>query len=152
VAAAGRFEAAFGAALDEDLNAPQALGALFDLVREGNRLLDAREPPGARMQAAWDLAERVLGVATPVRSVTLAGSLTGGAAAAADRTAGWTEAVPEAPSDRERWARHWAGLRLEAKGRRDYAEADRIRGFLGAAGFEVRDRKDGAVEVVPRGS
>jgi cysteinyl-tRNA synthetase len=33
---------------------------------------------------------------------------------------------------------------------RDYAEADRIRNLLAATGFEVRDRKDGAVEVVRR--
>ena len=98
------------------------------------------------MQAAWSLAERVLGVATPVEGRQTVG-LGDGAGAEA-----WSEERPADGEAAERWARHWARRRLEAKGRRDYAEADRIRGFLGAAGFEVRDRKDGAVEVVPRGS
>ncbi len=146
VGAADRFETSFGAALDEDLNAPQALGALFDFAREGNRLLDARESPGVRAARAWALAERVLGVATPVEGRQTVG-LGDGAGAEA-----WTEARPAEGEAAERWARHWARLRLEAKARRDYAEADRIRGFLGAAGYEVRDRKDGAVEVVYRGS
>ena len=150
VAAADRFEAGFGAALDEDLNAPQALGALFDLAREGNRLLDGREFPGGRMAAAWALGERVLAVATPTagrQTVDLHAGREAGAGAVV-----WSESVPADRVEGERWARHWARLRLEARGRRDYTEADRIRGFLGAAGYEVRDRKDGAVEVAYRGS
>jgi cysteinyl-tRNA synthetase len=145
--AADRLEAAFGAALDEDLNAPQGLAALFDFAREGNRLLDAREAPGGRAAAAWTLAEGVLGVATPPtgrRAVLGAGS------------EGGPGELPDTPpgdsADALAWAEAWAGRRLVAKGRRDYAEADRIRVLLGAAGFEVRDRKDGAVEVVHRGS
>ena len=31
----------FGAAMDDDLAVPEALAALFDLVRDGNRALDA---------------------------------------------------------------------------------------------------------------
>src|SRR3989449_8292 len=38
---AAEFEAAFRAALDDDLNAPQACAALFQLVHAGNRALDA---------------------------------------------------------------------------------------------------------------
>jgi cysteinyl-tRNA synthetase len=46
------------------------------------------------------------------------------------------------------WALQWALRRKDAKAARDYAEADRIRGFLREAGWEVRDARDGTVEVV----
>jgi cysteinyl-tRNA synthetase len=46
------------------------------------------------------------------------------------------------------WALEWARQRLEYKGARDFAEADRIRDRLKAAGWEVRDGRDGSVEVV----
>jgi cysteinyl-tRNA synthetase len=166
--AADRLEAAFGAALDEDLNAPQGLAALFDFAREGNRLLDAREAPGGRAAAAWTLAEGVLGVATPAarrREIRLTGAIRASELLSAELVIGpaassQNSEVEPVPSntppgdtaDALAWAEAWAGRRLVAKGRRDYAEADRIRVLLGAAGFEVRDRKDGAVEVVHRGS
>jgi cysteinyl-tRNA synthetase len=54
---------------------------------------------------------------------------------------------PELASDQPAWAEGWAAARLAAKRRRDYKEADRIRDLLKAAGWEVRDNKDGTVEV-----
>jgi cysteinyl-tRNA synthetase len=36
---------------------------------------------------------------------------------------------------------------MAARSRRDYREADRIRDQLAGAGWEVRDNKDGTVEV-----
>ncbi|MGH2709552.1 MAG: DALR domain-containing protein, partial [Actinomycetota bacterium] len=63
VAGAKRFRAEFTAALDDDLNAPRAQGALFDLVREGNRMLDEGRSLGPAYLAAWRLADRVLAVA-----------------------------------------------------------------------------------------
>ena len=59
--------------------------------------------------------------------------------------------LPEIPldgADAEAWARGWAVRRKQAKTERNYAEADRIRALLKAAGWEVRDNKDGSVEVV----
>ena len=146
VSAADRFEAAFGAALDEDLNAPQAVAALFDFVRDANRAMDGGGRPGPRAAAAWELAERVLGAATPVgaREVISASAW----AEIPDRPG---ESPPADAAGAQDWAARWAGLRLEAKRRRDFAEADRIRAFLGVAGFEIRDRKDGGVEVVRSG-
>jgi cysteinyl-tRNA synthetase len=38
--------------------------------------------------------------------------------------------------------------RKQAKTARNYAEADRIRELLRAAGWEVRDNKDGSIEVL----
>jgi cysteinyl-tRNA synthetase len=59
--------------------------------------------------------------------------------------------TPPSGSDEElqkAWALHWALRRKQAKTARDYPEADRIRGLLRDAGWEVRDAKDGSVEVV----
>src|SRR4029453_16741671 len=41
-------------AMDDDLNAPRAIAALFDAAREGNRLLDQRETPDSAATVAWD--------------------------------------------------------------------------------------------------
>ncbi|MGE5744119.1 MAG: cysteine--tRNA ligase, partial [Gemmatimonadota bacterium] len=47
-------------ALDDDLNAPRAVAALFDFVTEGNRLLDTGVRPGERVLAAWRWVDAVL--------------------------------------------------------------------------------------------
>jgi cysteinyl-tRNA synthetase len=54
---------------------------------------------------------------------------------------------PEVASEQPAWAEGWAAARLAARSRRDYKEADRIRDLLKAAGWEVRDNKDGTAEV-----
>ena len=43
----------------------------------------------------------------------------------------------------------WAAQRSEAKKKKDFAEADRIRDILGGAGFEVRDTPQGP-EIIKR--
>jgi len=130
------------AALDDDLNAPQAVAALFDAVREGNRLLDQGEGPSEEALAVWGRVIGVLDVlpATPGGTTVSSG----------DERAGATELTETPPGDvalHERWASGWARLRLSAKSRRDYKEADRIRDLLRAHGWEIRDNKDGTVEV-----
>jgi cysteinyl-tRNA synthetase len=68
----------------------------------------------------------------------------------------YSETPPVGSSEEQQkaWALHWALRRRQAKGARDYPEADRIRALLRSAGWEVRDAKDGSVEVVwiPRAS
>ncbi|HSE53166.1 MAG TPA: cysteine--tRNA ligase [Gemmatimonadales bacterium] len=142
-AAAARLRADFTAAMDDDLNSPRALAALFDFVTEGNRLLDQGEKPGPDALAAWKLADGVLDTTTrsAVQEVTSGGP--GGEEPPLDQP-------PDDPAAREAWALAWARLRVGAKKRRDFAEADRIRNLLAAQGWEVRDRKDGTVEVARR--
>ncbi len=41
-------------AMDDDLNAPRAIAAVFDATREGNRLLDQRATPSSAAVGAWD--------------------------------------------------------------------------------------------------
>ncbi len=150
VEAAGVFERDFSAALNDDLNAPRALAALFGLVRDGNRLLDEGKRPGPRAKGALELSDAVLDV-LPARSA-LVGGVAGsaeltveGVVPGVDRELAETPPVETAVADA--WALAWAKRRREAKLARDYAEADRIRELLRASGYEVRDGRSGA-EVV----
>jgi cysteinyl-tRNA synthetase len=148
-AAADRFRDGFAGALDNDLNAPEALAALHVLVREGNRLLDDGRRLGPSFRAAWTLADEVLAVAPTARARTVAAE-----ALAVAEEDGIPVRPPEVPppdaNDGEAWALRWAAVRAAEKRARNFGEADRIRDLLKEAGWEVRDRRDGAIEVVKR--
>ena len=140
VEATEAFRRDFTQALNDDLNSPRALAALFGLARDANRELDAGSAVGDNLLSCITLAEQVLDV-FPTGSTRLTGQSSGDA-----------ELAEVAPSDREAraaWAVGWAGRRFQARLARDYAEADRIRAMLEAEGFEVRDTRDG-VGVVAR--
>ncbi len=106
----------FVAALDDDLNVSPALAAVFDLVRELNRRLDARRlsTDDARRAAAFlrDL-DRVLAVAEPDEQAL--------------------EPELQALLDERRAAR----------ASRDWARSDRLRATLAERGIVVEDTKDG---------
>jgi cysteinyl-tRNA synthetase len=107
---------AFGAALDDDLGISAALAALFDLVRELNRRLDARLLSTADAGRATELLrdlDRVLGVLPE----------------------------PEASIDAESAALLEA--RAAARAARDWAASDRLRDELAARGIAVEDTRDG---------
>jgi cysteinyl-tRNA synthetase len=129
-------------ALDDDLNAPRAVAALFTYMNEGNAALDAGEQPGPAALAAWNEAEGVLRVASDVVIM----QVTGGTS----ESSGEVDELSEiAPSEaQESWALAWARRRKDQKTAKNYAEADRIRELLRAAGWQVRDKPDGSVEVV----
>jgi cysteinyl-tRNA synthetase len=144
-AAGATLAADFATAMDEDLNTPRALAALFEAAREGNRLLDADELPGPTFRGAWAKATGVLQVLpTPATGFQLPAS---GAGAV---TGELSEAPPLALEEQGEWALAWAGRRLTAKQTRNFAEADRIRGLLAEAGWDVRDNRDGTAEVQRR--
>ena len=113
------FVTSFAAALDEDLNAPRALAATHDFVRDANRLLDEGETPGPAVVASWARFVATLDA----------------------------QASVEAADSRLEWAEQLKTQREEAKKRRDFAAADRIRDELRQAGFEIRDNKDGTSSV-----
>jgi cysteinyl-tRNA synthetase len=149
--AAERLSRDFEAALDDDLNAPRAVAALFDFVTEGNRLLDAGERPGPAAGGAWARADSVLDAATAPRFVTA--PMPGPQAQPGQGPAAPEAIVETPPADPgllDGWAGEWKRRRDAAKARRDYGEADRIRKLLQDNGFEIRDRKDGVTEVVRR--
>jgi cysteinyl-tRNA synthetase len=115
-ALAGTLKARVTEALNDDLNAPRAVAALFDLVTEGNRLLDAGARPGESVLAAWRWVDEVLDLC-PSRL----------------------------PADEElgRWVEERLAARGRARGARDFAEADRIRAELRARGVEIEDTPGG---------
>ena len=117
--------AEFGAAMDDDLNVPQALAVLHETVRTGNTAL-----------AASDL-ETVRSALSQVRAMTgVLGldSVQAGTAASGPEH----QALDSLIQDRLR-------ERSEARGAKDWARADAIRDALAAAGVVVEDTPDGAL-------
>jgi cysteinyl-tRNA synthetase len=129
----------FDAAMDDDLNTPRALAALFEAVRAGNRLLDRGERPTAGFRSVWQRLTSVLQVLPANAKVDVAME------AAAESS--WTERLPDDPAQQISWANWWAAQRLAARQSRDFAESDRIRALLDQHGWEVRDNRDGTATV-----
>lgn len=138
--AAATLESDVRNALNDDLNAPRAVAALFDFVNEGHAAMDAGERPGPAVLAAWERVDEVLDVVGEVRAATVG--------VAAEGAAALPETPPADGGEAFAWAEQWASRRLAEKKRKNYQEADRIRELLGRHGFEVRDNRDGTVEVV----
>ena len=108
--------AAFEAALDDDLNVSPALAALFDLVRELNRRIDARQLSTADAGRAVGFIrelDRVLAVA------------------------------PEQNDELSTELQALLDLRAAARTARDWAGSDRLRAELAARGVLVEDTRDG---------
>jgi cysteinyl-tRNA synthetase len=146
--ASDRLEREFSEALDDDLNAPRALAAVFAFVNAGNSALDDGERPGPAAMRAWERVGNVLDVASSVVTMKLTADSNSHPQPTASGTA--SELPESAPADEtaEAWARAWAIRRKQAKADRDFKEADRIRELLRLAGWEVRDNRDGSIEVV----
>jgi cysteinyl-tRNA synthetase len=121
---------AFAAAMDDDLNVPQALAVLHDTVRAGNTALTAGESDVARQSLAsvTDML-RVLGL-----------NDTAGPAADEQTTAALAVLV-EAQ----------LAARAQARAGKDWAASDAIRDTLAAASVVVEDGPDGANWSLKRG-
>jgi len=142
--AAARLELELAEALDDDLNAPRGVAALFAFASAGNAALDQGLRPGPRAVAAWERAEGVLGVTSAVEVLTVGPAVEFGGQDQAELT----DTPPNGSEVAARaWAVRWAVRRKDAKAARDFAEADRIRARLKEAGWEVRDGRDGSMEV-----
>jgi cysteinyl-tRNA synthetase len=120
-APAGAPDAAFVAALDDDLNTPNALAALFDLTRDLNRATTdaARAELAGRLRA----------------SAALLGILR-------ESPAAWFTRADGNALDADRVEALLAERRA-ARSRRDFAAADRIRDELIQAGILIEDGPDG---------
>jgi cysteinyl-tRNA synthetase len=121
---------AFRAAMDDDFGTPQAVSQLFDLVREGNRLLDSGEDASA-IAGAVDEIYRVLGLADaapPPPSGLDLGDL--GVRFGVDGTG-------------ERLIVGLIALRERARVERRFEDADEIRDALDEAGIVLEDGPNG---------
>jgi cysteinyl-tRNA synthetase len=118
--------ASFDAALCDDLNVSAALAAVFDLVRELNRRIDARSLSTADAMSAV-AALRDLDVVLGI--------------------------LPDPDEALEPGLRAMLEERAAARAARDWAASDRLRDELAARGVAVEDTRDGqrwrrAVEVI----
>jgi cysteinyl-tRNA synthetase len=142
--AAERLDRDVAEGLNDDLNAPRAVAAMFTFMNEANAALDAGDRAGPASLRAWSKAEEILGVTSRVTVMKVAA---GGDGASSDQD-DLAESPPADPVAAEGWARGWAMRRARSKSARNYAEADRIRALLGQHGFQVRDSRDGSIDVV----
>jgi cysteinyl-tRNA synthetase len=107
--------AAFGAALDDDLNISAALGAIFEIIRETNKRLDAGTLTPGQIRA---LVEWRDGVNSVLRFEPEAATVSAEVQALLDE-------------------------RAAARDAKNWAESDRLRDAIAAHGWVVKDTKGG---------
>jgi cysteinyl-tRNA synthetase len=106
---------AFGATLDDDLNISAALGAIFEVIRETNKRLDAGTLTPGQIRA---LVEWRDGVNSVLRFEPEAATVSAEVQALLDE-------------------------RAAARDAKNWAESDRLRDAIAALGWVVKDTKDG---------
>jgi cysteinyl-tRNA synthetase len=124
----------FVEAMDDDFNTPEAVSALFEVVREGNRVLDAGGDAGQHF-ATFATIAGVLGLSPPDTDLEGLAEQLAELASSLDVARGST---PEATIER------LLDARSEARARKDWATADTIRVRIGAMGIVIEDTADGA--------
>jgi cysteinyl-tRNA synthetase len=128
-------------ALDDDLNAPEAVGALFSFIQRANAELDRNGSDVEALEkarAAFRLMDDVLDIQPrAIRFVVTPGGATPA-----------PHAVPDL-SDEERQHVHWAVSQLMERARarqaKDFARADALRKEVEDRGFLVKDTGQGTV-------
>jgi cysteinyl-tRNA synthetase len=148
-AAADDAESAVRAALFDDLNAPEAMGALFTFIGRGNAELDRRGTDAAALARAREVFATIDGV-LDVRPRIARLTLQGDAAAwtsIGSRATGSLDVASLSPEERDllSWGEAQLRARQAARRERQFAEADRIRGVLEDKGFVVKDAPGGVV-------
>jgi cysteinyl-tRNA synthetase len=126
--------ARFREAMDEDFGTPDALGVLFDAVRDANRLLDAGDGAATVVAAVHEIVD-VFGLRRAAPGIDdLAGAVTSLASELGVEVAGSVEETVDALVAR----------RGEARAARDFATSDQVRDRLAALGIVVEDKPDGS--------
>ncbi len=120
----------FRDAMDDDFGTPEAVSLLFDLVREGNRLVDVGEDAGS-IAGAVELIVEVLGIDDASR--TTQDLLDLSAIGARFGVEGEAEAVVEG----------LIVLRSQARESREFSTSDQIRDALAEVGIQLEDGPDG---------
>jgi cysteinyl-tRNA synthetase len=148
-AAAEEAEAAVKVALFDDLNAPEAMGALFTFITRGNAELDRRGTDTQaleRARQAFKLIDGVLDVRPRIARLTLQAD--GGAWTSLGSNGAGPVDIGLLPAEERElleWGEDQLRARQAARRERQFAEADRIRGVLEERGFVVKDAPGGVV-------
>jgi len=106
----------FRGALDDDLNMPEALGALFDMVHAGNKAMDAGDTSGAEAGGVLRILDEI------------------------DSVLGVLKKAEDKP---DHAAEALLASREKARAAKDWAEADRMRDELAMLGWQVHDTPEG---------
>lgn len=130
------FPEALTKALDDDLNTAQALGVLFELVRDVNIAIDAAEFRSGNVEDILKCLEYANGI-FDVLSGDSAKAGKPAAAASASQRAGEDGAWSAEEIERR------LEQRREARQNRNFALADQIRKDLESAGILIEDTKEG---------
>jgi cysteinyl-tRNA synthetase len=121
--------------MDDDFNTPEALGVVFDAVREANRLVDDSGDAGPLVAAVSEMME-VLGIEVSEADDDLS-DLAAQVLALSDQLGVDSGSDPAATIDSILEARS------NARANRDFETADKIRDGFAAIGLEIEDGADG---------
>ncbi len=141
-----RAREAFGQTMDDDLNTPQAVTTLFALAAEMNKATDAAMKGVPARAGLWDAADtlrelaQVLGLSLKRPGLTPE-LVSGLRAVLAEVRQAAVDLFPDAadPQDPDDLIRALLAGREQARQRRAYAIADRVRSRLGDLGIVVED-------------
>jgi cysteinyl-tRNA synthetase len=120
------FEARFRDAMEDDFNTPEALAVLFDLVREINRVKETEPQTAAALGGMLRRLGGILGILQDDPEAYLRGGAPSDASGLSDES---IESLLQA--------------RIDARTAKNWAEADRIRDELQAAGIILEDGAQG---------
>jgi len=129
----------FAAKMDDDFNTGGAISELFELVRALNKFADQQQLEDSAARSPAALASFQRGVVT-LRELTAVLGLF--RTAPTSKTGGVGELVNQLMG-------LVVELRADARKRKDFATADRIRQVLGELGIALEDRKDGTIWRLP---
>jgi cysteinyl-tRNA synthetase len=118
--------------MDDDLNTAQALGAMFELVRDANTAIDAGEFRQGNVTAVLDCVERWNRLFDVLPRTGEPGKISSDAPKDAPKSGLSDAEVEQKLQERE-----------QARQQRNFARADEIRRELAEAGILMEDTKDG---------
>ena len=123
------YNAAFHRAMDDDFNSPEAIAVLFELAREINRNRDTHPDKASVLAGCLQRLAAILGFLQADPETYLRESVASGDSASGGMSAGDVEDL--------------IARRISARAAKDWAEADRIRDELDAAGIILEDGSTG---------
>jgi cysteinyl-tRNA synthetase len=140
-AAAETAELEFRAALDNDLNAPEAVAALFTLIGRANAELDRRGNDVAMLERAREVFQTMMGVLDlEPRALRFVVSVN-----RVDPEPVTNSGLSPKEVEQVGWAVEKLRERVKARQNRDFKAADALRGEVEGAGFAVKDTASGTI-------